>query len=118
VANLNRFIAAHFDICQRIHKDRCICQLYCSTGVVIWRKLSFGTQSAAGSHFVEAMLTVNKTCRQQSRNAFALLANAVEAHLAHKPVPKLLNGVRTVTFVIGRADDRAEYKFHCFRRIH
>ena len=31
---------------------------------VIWRKLSFGTQSAAGSRFVETMLTVIETCRQ------------------------------------------------------
>ena len=34
---------------------------------VIWRKLSFGTQSAAGSRFVETILTVVETCRQQSR---------------------------------------------------
>ena len=32
------------------------------------RKLSFGTQSAAGSRFVETMLTVIETCRQQGRN--------------------------------------------------
>jgi len=30
---------------------------------VIWRKLSFGTQSAAGSRFVETMLTVIESCR-------------------------------------------------------
>jgi hypothetical protein len=30
---------------------------------VIWRKLSFGTQSAAGSRFVETMLTIIETCR-------------------------------------------------------
>jgi len=28
---------------------------------VIWRKLSFGTQSASGSRFVETMLTVIET---------------------------------------------------------
>ena len=37
---------------------------------VIWRKLSFGTQSAAGSRFVETMLTLIETCRQQRRSAF------------------------------------------------
>ena len=37
---------------------------------VIWRKLSFGTQSAKGSRFVETLLTVIETCRQQSRNIF------------------------------------------------
>jgi transposase len=60
---------------------------------VIWRKLSFGTQSVAGSRFVETMLTVIETCRQQRRNAFAVVTAAIEAHLAHKPAPSLLSGV-------------------------
>ncbi|MBI2760955.1 MAG: transposase, partial [Chloroflexi bacterium] len=34
---------------------------------VLWRKGSFGTHSAAGSRFVERMLTVTATCRQQDR---------------------------------------------------
>jgi transposase len=45
---------------------------------VIWRKLSFGTQSAAGSRFVETMLSVIETCRQQSRDLLTLLTSAVE----------------------------------------
>jgi transposase len=57
---------------------------------VIWRKLSFGTQSASGSRFVETMLTVIETCRQQRRNAFSFLTAAVEAHLAHQSAPSLL----------------------------
>jgi transposase len=57
---------------------------------VIWRKLSFGTQSADGSRFVETMLTVIETCRQQHRNTFAYLAAAVHAHLASQPAPSLL----------------------------
>lgn len=57
---------------------------------VIWRKLSFGTQSANGSRFVETMLTVVATCRRQRRNAFDFLTHAVEAHLAHQPAPSLL----------------------------
>jgi transposase len=60
---------------------------------VIWRKLSFGTQSVAGSRFVETMLTVIETCRQQRRNVFTFLTHAVEAHLAHQPAPSLLPGV-------------------------
>ena len=60
---------------------------------VIWRKLSFGTQSASGSRFVETMLTVIETCRQQRRNVFTFLTHAVEAHLAHQPAPSLLPGV-------------------------
>jgi transposase len=60
---------------------------------VIWRKLSFGTQSARGSRFVETMLTVIETCRQQRRNTFAFLTNAVQAHLSHQPTSSLLSGV-------------------------
>jgi transposase len=65
---------------------------------VIWRKLSFGTQSAHGSRFVETMLTVVETCRQQSGNAFAFITTAVEAHFAHQPAPALLAGTRAITF--------------------
>jgi transposase len=57
---------------------------------VIWRKLSFGTQSQGGSRFVETMLTVIETCRQQSRNVFEYLSEAVAAHFAHQPTPSLL----------------------------
>jgi transposase len=57
---------------------------------VIWRKLSFGTQSAAGSRFVETMLTVIETCRQQRRNTFTFLTAAVESYLAHQSAPSLL----------------------------
>jgi hypothetical protein len=60
---------------------------------VIWRKLSFGTQSAGGSRFVETMLTVIETCRQQGRNVFSFLATALESHLAHQSAPSLLSGV-------------------------
>jgi len=59
---------------------------------VIWRKLSFGTQSATGSRFVERLLTVVETCRRQSRNTFAWLSNAVEAHISRQPAPSLLAG--------------------------
>jgi transposase len=57
---------------------------------VIWRKLSFGTQSAAGSRFVETMLSVIETCRQQDRNLFAFVTAAVEAHFASQKPPSLL----------------------------
>ena len=59
---------------------------------VIWRKLSFGTQSAAGSRFVETMLAVVETCRQQRRNVFAYLVQAVEARSAGRNPPSLLPG--------------------------
>jgi transposase len=57
---------------------------------VIWRKLSFGTQSASGSRFVETMLTVIETCRQQRRNVFSFITAAVESHLSLQPIPSLL----------------------------
>ncbi len=59
---------------------------------VIWRKLSFGTQSAAGSRFVETILTVVETCRQQRRSLFAFLTDTIQATLAHRPPPTLLPG--------------------------
>lgn len=57
---------------------------------VIWRKLSFGTQSANGSRFVETMLTIIETCRQQQRNNFEFLTAAIKAHLSDGKRPTLL----------------------------
>jgi transposase len=57
---------------------------------VIWRKLSCGTQSAAGSRFVETMLTVIETCRQQDQDVFAFVTHAVAAHFAGQFAPSLL----------------------------
>jgi transposase len=59
---------------------------------VIWRKLSFGTQSAAGSRFVETLLTIIETCRQQNRSVFAFIADAIQRRLQHQPAPSLLPG--------------------------
>ena len=60
---------------------------------VIWRKLSFGTHSAAGSRFVETMLSIIETCRQQRRPVFDYLTEAVAAHFAGQPTPQLLTDV-------------------------
>jgi transposase len=57
---------------------------------VIWRKLSFGTQSAGGSRFVERLLTVIETCRRQRRNVFQWLVEAVQADLNGQSTPSLL----------------------------
>jgi transposase len=56
---------------------------------VIWRKLSFGTQSASGSRFVERMLTVIETCRRQGRDVFSWLVEAVQAATDRKPMLSL-----------------------------
>ncbi len=57
---------------------------------VIYRKLSFGTQSESGSRFMERTLTVCETCRLQGRPLFSYLTPAVEAHFAGKEPPSLL----------------------------
>ncbi len=57
---------------------------------VIWRKLSFGTQSPAGSRFVETLLTTIETCRQQQRHVFEFVTQTVEAHFHHRNAPSLL----------------------------
>jgi transposase len=59
---------------------------------VIWRKLSFGTQSEQGSRFVETMLTTIETCRQQKRDLFSFVTQAVQAHFRQQPSPSLLPG--------------------------
>ena len=57
---------------------------------VLWRKGSFGTQSAEGSRFVEAMMTVVATLKQQHRNVLAYVTAACEAALCGQPAPSLL----------------------------
>jgi transposase len=57
---------------------------------VIWRKQCFGTQSDAGSRFVEWILSVVTTCRQQGRNVWEVLTAAVRAAWAGQPAPSLL----------------------------
>ena len=57
---------------------------------VIWRKLSFGTQSPQGSRFVETLLTVIETCRQQSRNVFQFVNAATTRLDTQLPAPSLL----------------------------
>ena len=57
---------------------------------VLWRKGSFGTQSPEGSRFVEAMMTVVATLKQQHRNVLDYLTAACEAALRGQPAPSLL----------------------------
>lgn len=59
-------------------------------GAVIWRKISFGTDSERGSRFVERILTVVATLRQQRRHVLAYLTAACEAALHGRPAPSLL----------------------------
>ena len=57
---------------------------------VLWRKGSFGTQSTAGSRFVESMMTVVATLKQQQRNVLEYLTTACEAALRGEEAPSLL----------------------------
>jgi len=57
---------------------------------VIYRKLSFGTQSASGSRYLERILTVSETCRLQHRNAYAYLIEAMRAKFSNHAAPSLL----------------------------
>lgn len=57
---------------------------------VLWRKGSFGTQSAQGSRCVESMMTVVATLKQQQRNALDYLTTACASALRDEPAPSLL----------------------------
>jgi transposase len=57
---------------------------------VLWRRRSFGTQSAEGSHFVERILTVVTTLRQQKRDVLDYLTEACLAAIRGDQPPSLL----------------------------
>jgi transposase len=47
---------------------------------VQWRKTSYGTDSESGSRFVENILSVVATCRQQGRNVLEFLTDCCQAY--------------------------------------
>jgi hypothetical protein len=57
---------------------------------VLWRKGSFGTQSAQGSRFAEAIMTVVATLKQQHRHVLAYMTEACQAAYTGLPAPSLL----------------------------
>jgi transposase len=57
---------------------------------VQWRKTSYGTESAVGSHFVETLLSVVATCRQQERPVLDYLTQCCQALYAGTEPPSLL----------------------------
>jgi transposase len=57
---------------------------------VIWRRISGGTDSVHGSRFVERMLTVVATCRQQGHNVLDYLTSCFEAERRGHAIPSLL----------------------------
>lgn len=61
------------------------------TGVLM-RKTSFGTHSEDGSRFIERMLTVSATLKQQGRNVVDYMTEACERALWGRPPRSLLPG--------------------------
>jgi transposase len=60
---------------------------------VLWRRRSFGCWSEAGCRFVERILTVVQTRRLRGANVLDYLHDALCAHRASRPCPKLLPDV-------------------------
>lgn len=67
---------------------------------VLWRRRSFGTQSAEGSVFVAHLLTVVTTLRQQQRDVLDYLTAACTARLTGAPPPSLLPQVPQTTLAM------------------
>jgi transposase len=63
---------------------------------VIYRKTSYGTHSEWGSRFVERILTVHASCKQQGRSALTFVRQACEAALTRSPPPSLVSVVNDV----------------------
>lgn len=60
-------------------------------GGVLWRRITQGTRSPAGSAFVARMLSAQTTCRIQDRDLVTFLHDAFVAHLCGNVVPSLLD---------------------------
>jgi transposase len=58
--------------------------------IAIWRKTSFGTQSKAGSLYMERIMSVVATCKLQKRNILDYLTCAVKSYLEKSSFPSLL----------------------------
>lgn len=57
---------------------------------VLWRKGSFGTQSAGGNAFVTRLLSIAATCKQHDRSLLAYLTAVCTAAQAGQSIPSLL----------------------------
>lgn len=58
--------------------------------IVIWRKTSFGTQSAKGTLYMEQTMTVVASCKLQKRNVLNFITDAIKAHLSKTKAPSLI----------------------------
>src|SRR5262249_32642827 len=57
---------------------------------VLWRKGSGGTDSSRGSRFVERVLSIQATCRQQGRGFLEYLVECCQARQEGRAAPSLL----------------------------
>jgi transposase len=63
---------------------------------VLWRKRSFGTQSARGNTFAENLMTVAHTARKQQRNVLTFLTACCDAARDDMPPPSLFGAAAAV----------------------
>lgn len=59
---------------------------------VIFRKLSFGTESGSGSQTLAVVMSVLETCRRLGRHALGWITEAVTHKQQNRPAPRLLPG--------------------------
>jgi transposase len=58
--------------------------------IVIWRKTSFGTQSAEGTLYLERIMTVVATCKLQKKNVLDFVTDSIRAYLGQTKSPSLI----------------------------
>lgn len=61
---------------------------------VLWRKVSYGSQSERGCLFAARLMTVAQTLRMQKRRILAFLIEACHAHTSGLPTPSLIPSPR------------------------
>ena len=71
-------------------------------GAVIWRGLSFGSQSQAGSEFVARMLTVTRSLKSQGRSILDFLTDACFAYRVGGTPPSLIPPPQTPSTAISQ----------------
>ena len=59
---------------------------------VIWRKLSYGTQSESGERFVERVMTVAETLKRQAKNSFNYFTNCFREFIRGGHAPPIFEG--------------------------
>ena len=57
---------------------------------VMWRRITQGTRSEAGTTFVQRIMTAQANCKRQGRSVLQFLAATLMAHRAGLTPPSLL----------------------------